>query len=281
MFFRNEGLRPYLPPDRREPLGGRSTSSTGRRHPRAARSAPAAGQLDGLLARVLASSERSSSCPRTQGAARSITTRRIGPPRLRAALEADRLPAGLRTLLDGRRFEFDVERAVFLTVLHRLVAPAATGRGAVEGLPRSRALSGSELHHLYRAMALAGRASADASRRGDAVRSALHEGPDRGGAVRAAARPVHATRPGVLRHHLDLLRGRGRRDASGGAASARTTGPTCGRWSWRLVLDGEGRPVCCELWPGNTADVRPGAGGGAAARRGSASARCASWPTAG
>src|ERR1700680_2930594 len=21
------------------------------------------------------------------------------------------------------------------------------------------------------------------------------------------------------------------------------------------VLDGEGRPICCELWPGNTADV--------------------------
>ena len=21
------------------------------------------------------------------------------------------------------------------------------------------------------------------------------------------------------------------------------------------VLDGQGRPICCELWPGNTADV--------------------------
>ncbi|HWU38448.1 MAG TPA: transposase, partial [Candidatus Acidoferrum sp.] len=22
-----------------------------------------------------------------------------------------------------------------------------------------------------------------------------------------------------------------------------------------VVLDGQGRPICCELWPGNTADV--------------------------
>ena len=43
------------------------------------------------------------------------------------------------------------------------------------------------------------------------------------------------------------------RSASG--ASARIIGLSCTRWSWVLSLDAQGRPICCELWPGNTADV--------------------------
>ena len=56
----------------------------------------------------------------------TITTRRIGP-----ALIFERLwrETGCRRvieqLLDGRRFECDVERAVFLTVLHRLFNPGS------------------------------------------------------------------------------------------------------------------------------------------------------------
>ena len=56
----------------------------------------------------------------------TITHRRIGP-----ALIFERLwrETGCRRvverLLGGRRFEFDVERAVFLTVLHRLFDPGS------------------------------------------------------------------------------------------------------------------------------------------------------------
>jgi hypothetical protein len=39
----------------------------------------------------------------------------------------------LTTLLEGRRFEFSVERAIFLTVLHRLLPDhGLAGRGASE-----------------------------------------------------------------------------------------------------------------------------------------------------
>jgi hypothetical protein len=38
--------------------------------------------------------------------------------------------AVLRDLLRGRRFEFPVERAVFLTVLHRLLASRGRGHAA-------------------------------------------------------------------------------------------------------------------------------------------------------
>jgi hypothetical protein len=60
----------------------------------------------------------------------------------------------IRELVSPRLFGFDVERAVFLTVLHRLLASGSdrscsnwhrdTIVAGIEGL---------ELHHLYRAMA--------------------------------------------------------------------------------------------------------------------------------
>jgi hypothetical protein len=117
------------------------------------------GQLDALLASgarlaeavLLLSAHAKGQLP-------TITTRHIGP-----ALAFERLwqQTGCRhvieQLLDGRRFEFDVERAVFLTVLHRLFAPgsdrAADKWKADHEIPGCEAL---QLHHLYRAMAWLG-----------------------------------------------------------------------------------------------------------------------------
>jgi len=65
--------------------------------------------------------------------------------------------AVLSELVRDRRFEFAVERAVFLTVLHRLLAPGSDRACAkwkqdyvLQGVERL------ELHHLYRAMAWLG-----------------------------------------------------------------------------------------------------------------------------
>ena len=90
----------------------------------------------------------------------SIATRsaRIGPAlifqRLWQACSIDKV---LAALLEGRRFEFSVERAVFLTVLHRLYAPGSARAAekwkddyAIEGV------GGLDLHQLYRAMAWLG-----------------------------------------------------------------------------------------------------------------------------
>src|SRR5438270_10354350 len=55
-----------------------------------------------------------------------ITTRRIGPALIFQRLwQQTGCPRVLAQLLDGRRFAFDVERAIFLTVLHRLVDPGS------------------------------------------------------------------------------------------------------------------------------------------------------------
>jgi len=59
--------------------------------------------------------------------------------------------------LKGRKFDFPVERAVFLTVLHRLFNPGSDR--AAESWRKDYLIEGSdqlELHHLYRAMSYLG-----------------------------------------------------------------------------------------------------------------------------
>src|SRR6185312_8648528 len=95
----HQDLRPtLLPPDRREPLGGRTTPPAGPRHPRTARPAPAVrparrparlGRPPGPLRPPALGP-----CPGAT-AHHHCPTHRAGP-RLRAALATDRLPAGHR-----------------------------------------------------------------------------------------------------------------------------------------------------------------------------------------
>ena len=67
------------------------------------------------------------------------------------------IPEVLSTLLKDRQFQFPVERAVFLTVLHRLFDPGSDR--AAEVWQKGYAIEGAgelQLHQLYRAMAWLG-----------------------------------------------------------------------------------------------------------------------------
>ena len=119
----------------------------------------ASGQLDSLIQSLGRFSEKLSVLgAHAQGD--SIVTRsaRIGPAlifeRLWQACSIDKV---LTVLLQDRRFEFSVERAIFLTVLHRLFAPGSDR--AAEKWKDDYEIEGGadlELHHLYRAMAWQG-----------------------------------------------------------------------------------------------------------------------------
>src|SRR6516162_2349999 len=128
MFFRTKtaGPRTYLQVVENRWEGGRSrqrvVATLGRLD-----QLQQSGQLDALLASgarlaraVLLLAEHA------KGQLPTITARRIGP-----ALIFQRLweRTGCRPVIDrllrGRRFEFDLERAIFLTVLHRLFAPGS------------------------------------------------------------------------------------------------------------------------------------------------------------
>src|SRR4051794_33691180 len=118
-----------------------------------------AGQLDALLASGarLAQSVLLLSA-HAKGQIPTVTARRIGPaPIFERLWQQTGCRHVIEQLLDGRRFEFDVERALFLTVLHRLFNPgsdrAADKWKADYRIPGAGDLG---LHHLYRAMAWLG-----------------------------------------------------------------------------------------------------------------------------
>jgi hypothetical protein len=89
-----------------------------------------------------------------------VAIRRIGPDLVFARLwKESGIPEVLRSILKERQYEFDVERAIYLTVLHRLFASGSDR--AAERWREDYLIPGSEgleLHHLYRAMAFLGEA---------------------------------------------------------------------------------------------------------------------------
>src|SRR6266851_4387416 len=156
-----------------------------------------------------------------------IRTRRWGAPLVFEKLWHDTgCQAVVRAALRGRRFEFSVERAVFLTVLHRLLAPGSDR--AAERWKGDYVLAGVdqlELHHLYRAMGWLGQVLPEDQQQG-------------------SSNLVPRSTKDILEEHL-FSRGR----------DLFTEVEVVFFDTTSLYLDGHGRPICCELWPGNTTDV--------------------------
>ena len=128
-----------------------------------------AGELDRLLrsgARLTESGILLSAFEK--GETTTIEAKRIGPPVLFERLWRDSFCRSvIEDLLADRKFEFPVERAVFLTVLHRIMDPGSDR--AAEKWRAAYSIGGMEaidLHHLYRAMAWLGEELADQQGRG-------------------------------------------------------------------------------------------------------------------
>jgi hypothetical protein len=171
----------------------------------------ASGELDRLMLSMQRFSEKLAVLGAVSDRAPLMTSaKKIGPVLVFERLWREAgLPELLGGLLQERKFEFAVERAVFLTVLHRLMAPTLGGSDrAAEKWRDDYLISGVEgltLHHLYRAMAWLGQALPGEARR-DPSRRSLCQGSDRGETVRPSARPIYRSVAGVLRHDKYLLR---------------------------------------------------------------------------
>jgi hypothetical protein len=217
------------------------------------------GQLDALLASGarLAQSVLLLSA-HAKGQIPTVTTRRIGP-----ALIFERLwqqtgcRQAIEQLLKGRHFEFDVERAIFLTVLHRLFA-SGSDRAADKWRTDYQIEGGDglQLHHLYRAMAWLG--------------EELPEGQQKDRTPFAPRCIKDRIEEGVFGHRRDLFsglqlvffdttsiyfEGEGGQDI-GQRGFSKDHRPDLYQMVVGAVLDGQGRPICCELWPGNATDVK-------------------------
>src|SRR5438128_2698961 len=186
-----------------------------------------------------------------------IQTRRWG-----AALVFEKLwrDTGCQTivteLLRTRRFEFPVERAVFLTVLHRLLAQGSDR--AAERWKTDYVLDGVddlELHHLYRAMGWLDQALPDDQQQGSS-KLVLRCTKDVIEEQLFGRRRDLFTQVEVVFFDTTSLYFEGHGGESlGQYGHSKDHRPDEKQMVVGAVLDGDGRPICCELWPGNTADV--------------------------
>ncbi len=259
MFFRTKtsGPRTYLQVVENRWEGGRSrqrvVATLGRLD-----QLQQSGQLDALLVSgarlarsVLVLSEHA------QGRLPTISIRHIGP-----ALVFQRLwqltgcQHVIQQLLKGRRFEFSIERAVFLTVLHRLFDPGSDR--AADKWKDDYEIEGCEdlqLHHLYRAMGWLGddlprKEQADKTPFAPRCNKDLIEE-----ALFARRRDLFTQLQLVFFDTTSIyFEGQGG-ETIGQRGHSKDHRPDLKQMIVGAVLDAEGRPICCELWPGNTADV--------------------------
>jgi len=217
------------------------------------------GQLDVLIRSLSRFSEKLTVLgAHSQGDSIVTHSTRIGPAlifhRLWQACSIDKV---LSALLADRRFGFSVERAIFLTVLHRLFAPGSDRAAekwkddyTIEGV------SGLGLQHLYRAMAWLGEALPKDQQDGatpfaprtnkDLIEEALF----------ARKRDLFSDLDIVFFDTTSIyFEGEGG-ETIGARGHSKDHRPDLKQMVVGMVLDRNGDPICSELWPGNTADVK-------------------------
>jgi len=160
----------------------------------------------------------------------------------------------IQRLLVDRRFGFDVERAIFLTVLHRLMVS-----GSDRFCERWRTdynINGTEhldLHHLYRAMTFLG-----------------EEVDDQKSATPFASRcNKDLIEESIFFDQRDLFSGldlvffdttsiyfEGQGGSIGKKGHSKDHRPDLNQMVVAAIIDDKGKPICCEMWPGNTTDVK-------------------------
>jgi transposase len=218
----------------------------------------AAGQLDALVKSLGRFSEKLLVLDaHARGASIPTATVTSGP-----ALICERLwrecgiGAVLTERLGRRRFGFSVERAIFLTVLHRLFAPGSDR--AAERWRHDYAIPGTErldLHQLYRAMRWLGTSLSKAQQAGATpfaprtTKVLIEE------ALFARRRDLFSRLHLVFFDTTSLYFYGAGGDTLGRHGYSRDHRPDLKQMVVGMVLDDEGRPICTELWPGNTTDV--------------------------
>ena len=183
--------------------------------------------------------------------------KRIGPPLLFERLWRDtECGAVLNELLADRGFEFPVERAVFLTVLHRvMISGSDRGCDQWRGDYRIAGVDSLQLHHLYRAMAWLGEELPAAEQTNRTlvprcVKDLIEE--------RLFARHGATSSPtsSVVFMDTTSLYPEGEGGAElGERGHSKDYRPHLNQMIVGVIIDQEGRPICSEMWPGNTADV--------------------------
>jgi len=186
----------------------------------------------------------------------SASGKKIGP-----ALIFERLwkELGIKKVIKGllahRKFEFDVERAIFLTVLHRLFTSGSDR--ACEKWRRDYVIEGVDdldLHHLYRAMTFLGEEVTDQEDRTPftprCTKDLIEEG------IFFERRDLFTGLDIVFFDTTSIYFEGSGGETIGQKGHSKDHRPDLNQMVVGAVIDDSGKPVCCEMWPGNTTDVK-------------------------
>jgi len=186
----------------------------------------------------------------------SASARKIGPTLIfERVWEELGIKRVLQELLSDRKFDFDVERAIFLTVFHRLFVSGSDR--SCDKWRRDYVVEGIEklsLHHFYRAMSFLGEEVADQA---DATpfaprctKDLIEEG------MFSERRDLFTGLDLVFFDTTSIyFEGEGG-ETLGHKGHSKDHRPDLNQMVVGVVIDSHGKPVCCEMWPGNTPDVR-------------------------
>jgi transposase len=186
----------------------------------------------------------------------SAEAKKIGPVMIFERLwQETGIKKAIQQLLTGRKYEFDVERAIFMTVLHRLMVSGSDRN--CDRWHRDYLIDGVDdlnLHHLYRAMAFLGEVAED----------------QKGATPFTPRCNKDLIEESLFFYRRDLFsqldivffdttsiyfEGRGG-DTIGHRGFSKDHRPDLKQMVVGAVINDQGQPICCEMWPGNTTDVK-------------------------
>ncbi|MDI6873923.1 MAG: IS1634 family transposase, partial [Actinomycetota bacterium] len=202
----------------------------------------ASGQIEGILRSLSRFSDKVRVTEELrEGKLKAKRVQRIGPDLICGRLWSE-LGCGsaIEKLLSGRRYSFPVERAVYAATLARLFFPGSDR--FADRCARDFRITGAEdlsLHHLYRAMAFLGE-----------VRERVEE------ELFFRNRDLFSSLSLVFFDTTTLyFEGRGG-EFWGRRGYSKDRRPDENQMVVGVVMDQEGRPIACPMWPGNTTDAR-------------------------
>lgn len=152
-----------------------------------------------------------------------------------------------------RKFEFDVERAIFLTVVHRLFSGGSDR--AAERWRGDLRIVGTEdldLHHLYRAMWWLGEEIDSGD--GEDPRTKRHVKDEIEEEIFSRNRNLFSALE-IVFFDTTSLYFEGEGGDLGEYGHSKDHRPDLKQMVVGAVIDERGRPICCELWPGSSVDV--------------------------
>jgi len=157
--------------------------------------------------------------------------------------------------LSSRKFAFDVERAIFLTVLHRLFVSGSDRE--CDRWRRDYLIEGADsisLHHLYRAMDYLGEEIENQQKQTSfsprCTKDVIEEDLFR------LRQDLFTSLDLVFFDTTSLYFEGGGGETLGRLGHSKDHRPDLKQMVVGVIIDTRGYPVCCEMWPGNTADVK-------------------------